>query len=306
MAKKRFRGLAVTVVSFGLLIGSAVSAAAAVGVRIDQPMVSVNGIVTATVTSSEPQGLVRCQWTLAGEGIGTVEFSAQQNQATSGWTSQANFTSPIVPLNATNAQGQEARTTTVGIACEQFINNMWQPIGSHAIPIGDTRPQWCQDAQRFLTRGQQIMAGSWIVSSNCNYGLTIQQSDGNVVLYRLNPNLNQITILSVVAATNQFINEFANAPSFLAFQGADGNLVQYLGQLGASTNAVAWTGPSQGQALFVQDDGNVVIYSGGDPTHPTGPVWARSGVGNANSGGQASPTHGGTFTPANFFALNSR
>jgi len=304
--KKIIRGLAVSAASLGLIVGSAISASAAVGVHIDQPMVAPNGVATATVTSSQPLGTVRCQWNTAGDGTGAVALGGMMHQGTSGFTNQASFTSPVVPINTVNNQGFTTRSTSLGISCEEFVNNVWNPIGNHSVAIGDTRPTWCQSAQHFLARGDQIMAGQWIVSQNCTYGLTIQQSDGNVVLYRLNPTAGSITIVSVIAATNQFINEFANAPSFLAFQASDGNIVQYLGQLGQSANAVAWTGGGNGQALFVQNDGNVVIYSGGDPQNPVGAVWARHGLPNANAAGQAQPTHGGTFAPHNFFALNTR
>jgi len=306
MEKRFIRGLAVPAAALGLILGSAATATAATpSVQITQGMVATGGTVQAVVTSTDPQGLVQCQWATSGDGTGPVNLGGPQSATTSGFTNQTTFTSPQIPANTTGL-GNTSPTTTVSLSCQQWLNGAWQQIGSAvSIPTGDPRPEWCRSARRFINRGEHIQAGTWIISPSCTYGLTIQQTDGNVVLYRLNPTANAITLVSVVAATNQLIPEFQNAPSFLMFQASDGNLVQYLGQQGAVANAVAWTGVSNGQALFVQDDGNVVMYASGDANNPTHPVWARHGLANANAAGQARPTHGGSFAPNHFFALNT-
>ena len=255
-----------------------------------------------------------------GTNAGSVITNAQGNPA---WTSQIQvqtngFTGaaslPAVSIPATVA-GQAV--TGARVVCEEWSNVSgtwrWEPISSQDVAVTDTRPGWCQDATRdangnqrsFLQRGERLEAGQWLISQNCQWGLTVQATDGNVVLYQLNPTANTLSIVGAAAATEQFHREFGAVPSTLVF-GADGNVVQYIGALpgaGSASNSVAWTGTqNSGWALFVQNDGNVVIYQSGTPANPSNPVWARFGLANSNGGGQVPSSENNS--PNHFFALN--
>jgi hypothetical protein len=148
--------------------------------------------------------------------------------------------------------------------------------------------------------------GEWLISNNCYWGLTVQESDGNVVIYRLNPTANHLTIQHAVAATRQFKAEFNRNPSSLHLRSADGQLVQYIGNASNSDNAVAWATASAAQRYVLQDDGNFVGSSAGSNAQPTGNVWSRFGGGHANAGAQARPTVRGYFATNRFFAANGR
>jgi hypothetical protein len=254
-----------------------------------------------------------------GNTVGVIEVQA----VTNGFTGTASL--PSVTLPAT-VNGNNVTGATVN--CEQWnqVGGVWdwRPItnGTTSVALADTRPAWCQNATstssgvtrqaNYLTRGQALNAGQWLISQNCQFGLTVQASDGNVVLYELNPNfvggtITNATIVRALAATEQFYSEFAGRPSTLFF-GNDGNVVQYMGGLpsaGSASNAVAWTGTQNtgAFALYVQDDGNVVIYAGGTPSSPQNPVWARAGLNPSNGGGQVESTINNS--PLHFFAVNN-
>jgi len=283
-------------------------------------LVAAGGVATvrATVLPVDVR-TVRATWNAVvqvnGENVTITNNFLVNQTSTNGFTGAAEL-SATLPRTATL---NNASLNVVGavVTVEVWAGTSWTIVGEATFTVGDTRPDWQQPHRAYLLRGESLNPGEWLISPNGQYGLTVQATDGNVVLYRLNPNTttNEITIVQALAATNQTHNEFFNAPSVLVLQATDGNLVQYLGGLPGDGNtaaqAVAWTGTGAGQALFVQNDGNVVLYSQGDLQRPLAPVWARTGLTQNNVGGQAGvrpdtlETNAG-HSPNNFFELNIR
>jgi len=112
-------------------------------------------------------------------------------------------------------------------------------------------------ARTVLRRGETLNAGEWLLSPNNLFGLTVQNSDGHVVLYSLKDN----EIGDAVAATGSL-----GVLGTLELQ-YDGHLVQYLDNF-----PVSWTGVKDGSRLIVQDDGNVILFNNAGDI-----IWSRFG-----------------------------
>jgi hypothetical protein len=199
-------------------------------------------------------------------------------------------------------------------------------------PPAENRPAWCvpsntnvpasqRNANNFGDRlnntgsnRNRLREGEWLVSQNCNFGMTVRASDGNVILVRLvraSGDTNVIraaNISTTLAATNQTQPEFGRSPGSLVLRRSDGQLIQYLGAEN-SRNWVAWNGtPGAGsnRTLVLQNDGNLVMFGSGSMNNPSNAVWARYGLSSNNNTGEQAFVSGNRFARTRFFALNNR
>jgi len=112
-----------------------------------------------------------------------------------------------------------------------------------------------------LQPGQSLAVGDVLRSPNGQYGL-FMQADGNLVLYSGVP-----SVSSAVWATNTWSLPPSLRPNRADMQ-ADGNFVLY-----NSANFPTWaagTAGNPGARLAMQDDRNLVIYTGGRAIWATG------------------------------------
>lgn len=205
----------------------------------------------------------------------TVSYN-EQNEVTNitpnGWTESAlGVVTGATSLSTGVVPRDSVRMVTT---CEIWNNVAW--VGATVRDVRTTPlPQWCLDYNNSLTRGGRLNQGDWLISNNCQFGLITQVTDGNVVIYELDPHAARITTVRALAATNK-----SGSPSTLVFQSSDGNLVQYIGELGAEADAVANTRAHPGgNWLTLQDDSNLVVYANADPANPGAALWARFGLG---------------------------
>ncbi|KFE71760.1 hypothetical protein [Hyalangium minutum] len=124
-----------------------------------------------------------------------------------------------------------------------------------------------------LQANQALMAGQQIYSSNGNYKLVLQASDGNLVVYRVSTN-------AVIWATNVLGSVSSNTGAVMQ---TDRNFVVY----GDITNPASYRWNSGTGAAVVDtaaylklgDDGSLTIYSGAGLK-----VWSTPGEACPNGG----------------------
>jgi len=132
-------------------------------------------------------------------------------------------------------------------------------------------------ASSVLLPGQALFAGQRLVSDSCVYHLDMQ-TDGNLVLYAsLAPNTAPYAVWSSYAHSS-FPVPYSD-PAYTILQ-TDGNLVEY----DTDDNRVMWASNTPRDIyteLWIQNDGNVVLYPGTSPGS-----WAMWSTGTSNPPGQ--------------------
>lgn len=102
----------------------------------------------------------------------------------------------------------------------------------------------------WLPPGGELRPGAFLRSPNGQYRLVMQDSDGNLVLYR---------------GDSALWHTGANGAGARAYMQGDGNFVVYNGPAKWSSSTAGFPGAT----FTLQDDGNAVIYQNGNP------IWAR-------------------------------
>lgn len=109
-----------------------------------------------------------------------------------------------------------------------------------------------------LAPGQSLQNNQSITSTDGSFML-IMQDDGNLVVYQLQPR------------KPIWASQTANMGGKQAIMQLDGNFVVYDGN-GTAPKDALWASNTStpNSTLFMQDDGNLVIYGPGKPTWATG------------------------------------
>jgi hypothetical protein len=161
-------------------------------------------------------------------------------------------------------------------------------------------------ARSILTANHALFQGQSLVSDACNYHLDMQW-DGNLVLYQGVGNQPSQARWSTAQATTQCDGVWGvcewnlplpfGEPTYAILQG-DGNFVEYdtAGALSIEgyPNGVRWDAGSviNTQAdLWMQDDGNLVVYPAAHAGQAAGAAWASNTVGSTAPGPRNCPLH---------------
>jgi hypothetical protein len=128
-------------------------------------------------------------------------------------------------------------------------------VGLTLLGLG-TPAAWAQpqpSPANLLLAGQSLFVGQMLVSPNGTFQLVLQ-SDGNLVLSQVSPNL------------ALWSSQTAGQPSYVLTMQTDGNLVLYdqatpPNALWNSQTSSQGATPPFGAYLLLQDDGNLVVYT---------------------------------------------